>query len=204
MQLVCLDGVPCGFCARPDRPDIAYAIYLANPADSPADPAKRERRTRSQHIEAPTTSMRPGPSRRPKVSLRSQHRFGFRSPPRLELATSSLRPLPPDALSVRPALAFQVPIRSLSHGCSAVLRGRISRSPAFRFVSLLRIYPSDPVPVITCTSDPPILFFPLGSMSRRRRPLSSGPEVPFRASRAIFRCLYILRHGPGRDSDLGI
>jgi len=115
-------------------------------------------------IEAPTTSMRPGPLRRPKVSPRSQHRFGFRSPPRLELATSSLWPLPPDALSVRPTLAFQVPIRSLSHGCSAVWRGRISRSPAPRFVSLLRNYPSDPVPVIACTSDPPILFFPLGFM----------------------------------------
>ena len=148
--------------------------------------------------------MRPGPSRRPKVSPRSQHRFGFRSPPRLELATSSLRPLPPDALSIQPALAFQVPIRSLSHGCSAVLCGWISRSPAPRFVSLLRIYPSDPVPVIACTSKPSILFFLLSSMSRRRRPLSSGPEVPFRASRAIFRCLYILRHGPGRDSGLGI
>jgi len=116
-------------------------------------------------IEAPTTSMRPGPSRRPKVSPRSQHRFGFRSPPRLELVTSSLRPLPPDTLSVRPALAFQVSIRLLSHGCSAVLRGRISRSPALHFVSLLRIYPSDPVPVIAYTSNPFILFFPLGSMS---------------------------------------
>jgi len=155
-------------------------------------------------IKAPTTSMRPGPSRRPKVSPRSQHRFGFRSPPRLELATSSSRPLPPDALSVRPALALQVPIRSLSHGRSAVLRGRISRSPALRFVSLLRIYPSDPIPVIAYTSNPFILFFPLSSMSQHRRPLSSGPEVPFRASRALFRCLYILRHGPGRDSGLGI
>jgi len=102
-------------------------------------------------IEAPTTSMRPGPSRRPKVSPRSQHQFGFRSPPRLELATSGSWPLPPDALSVRPALAFQVPIRSPSHGCSAMWRGWISRSPALRFVSLLRIYPSDPVPVIACT-----------------------------------------------------
>jgi len=111
-------------------------------------------------IEAPTTSVRPGPSRRPKVLPRSQHWFGFRSPPRLELATSSSRPLPPDALSVRPALAFQVPIRSLSHGCSAVLRGRISRSPMPRFVSLLRNYPSDPVPVITCTLDPPHSFLP--------------------------------------------
>jgi len=123
---------------------------------------------------------------------------------RLELATSSSRPLPPDALSVRPALAFQVPIRSLSHGCSAVLRSRISRSPALRFVSLLHIYPSDPVPVIAYASNPFILFFPLGSTSRRQRPLSSGPEVPFRASRALFRCLFILRHGPGRDSGLGI
>jgi len=139
-----------------------------------------------------------------KVSPRSQHRFGFRSPPRLELVTSSSQPLPPNALSVRPALAFQVPIRSLSHGCSAVLRGRISRSPALRFMSLLRIYPSDPVPVIAYMSNPFILFFPLGSMSRRRRPLSSGPEVLFRASRALFRCLFILRHGPGRNSGLGI
>ena len=155
-------------------------------------------------IEAPTTSMRLGPSRRPKVSPRSQHRFGFRSPPRLELATSSSQPLPPHTLSVRPALAFQVPIRSLSHGCSAVWCGWISRSPAFCFVSLLCIYSSDPVPVIACTSDPPILFFPLGSMSRRRRPLSSSSEVLFRASHALFRCLYILRHGPSRDSDLGI
>jgi len=103
-----------------------------------------------------------------KVSPRSQHRFGFSSPLRLELATSSLRPLPPDALSVRPTLAFQVPIRSLPHGCSAMLRGRISRSPALRFVSLFRIYPSDPVPVITYTSNPFILFFPLGSMSQHR------------------------------------
>jgi len=37
-----------------------------------------------------------------------------------------------------------------------------------------------------------------GSLS----PVSS--EMPFRASRALFRCLYILRHGPGRDSGLGI
>jgi len=155
-------------------------------------------------IEAPTTLRQPGPSRRPKVSPRSQHWFGFRSPPRLELATSSSRPLPPDALSIWPALVFQVPIRSLSHSCSAVLCGWISHSPAPRFVSLLRNYPSDPVPVIACTSKPPILFFPLGSMLRRQRPLSSGPEVPFRASRAIFCCLYILRHGPGRDSGLGI
>jgi len=117
-------------------------------------------------IEAPTTSMRPGPSRRPKVSPQSQHQFGFRSPPRLKLTTSSSRPLPPDALSFWPALAFQVLIRSLSHGCSAMLRGWISRSPAPRFVSLLRIYPSDPVPVIACTSKPSILFFPLGSMSQ--------------------------------------
>jgi len=115
-------------------------------------------------IKAPTTLMRPGPSRRPKVSPRSQHRFGFRSPPRLELATSSSRPLPPDTLSIWPALAFQVPIRSLSHGCSAVLCGWTSRSPAPRFVSLLCNHPSDPVPVIACTSKPPILFFPLGSM----------------------------------------
>jgi len=111
-------------------------------------------------VEAPTTSMRPGPSRRQKVLPRSQHWFGFRSPPRLELVTSSSRPLPPDALSVRPALAFQVPIRSLSHGCSAVWCGWISRSPASRFMSLLRIYPSDPVPVIACTSDPPHSFLP--------------------------------------------
>jgi len=119
-------------------------------------------------IEVPTTSTRPGPLRRPKVSPRSQHRFGFRSPLQLELVTSSSRPLPPDALSVRPALAFQVLIRSLSHSCSAVLRGWTSRSPAPRFVSLLRIYPSDLVPAITCTSKPPFLFFLLGSMSRRR------------------------------------
>jgi len=111
-------------------------------------------------VEAPTTSMRPGPSRHPKVSPRSQHWFGFRSPPRLELATSSSWPLPLDALSVRPALAFQVPIRLLSHGCSAVWRGWISCSPAFRFVSLLRIYPLDPVPVIACMSDPPHSFLP--------------------------------------------
>jgi len=80
-------------------------------------------------IKAPATSMRLGPLRRPKVSPRSQHRFGFRSPPRLKLTTSSSRPLPPDALSIRPALAFQVPIRLLSHGCSAVWRSWISRSP---------------------------------------------------------------------------
>jgi len=83
-------------------------------------------------IEAPTTSMRLGPSRRPKVSPRSQHRFGFRSPPRLELATSSSQPLPPHTLSVRPALAFQVPIRSLSHGCSAVPPCPVS-CPSFVF-----------------------------------------------------------------------
>jgi len=29
--LMRLGGVPCGFCARPDRPDVAYAIHLTNP-----------------------------------------------------------------------------------------------------------------------------------------------------------------------------
>ena len=149
--------------------------------------------------------MRPGPLRHPKVSPRSQHRFGFRSPPQLKLTTSSSWPLPPDALSVRPALAFQVPIRSLSHSCSAVLRGWTSRFPAPRFMSFPHYLPFGPCPYHhVYVENPPILFFPLGSMSRRRRPLSSSPEVPFRASHATFRCLYVLRHGPGRHSGLGI
>jgi len=111
-------------------------------------------------IEAPTTSMRPGPSRRPKVSPRSQHRFGFRSPPRLELATSSSRPLPPDALSVRPALAFQVPIRSLSHGCSAVLHGRISRSPRAPFRVPPSYLPFGPRPCHRICVEPLHSFLP--------------------------------------------
>jgi len=180
-------AVPCGFCARPDHLDIAYAIHLANPADFPSNPQSaneepghntlRHSPSRRAHdIEAPMTSTQPGPLRRPKVSPRSQHRFGFRSPPQLKLATSSSRPLPPDALSIWPTLVFPVPIRSFSYGCSAVLCGWTSRSPAPRFMSLLRIYPSDPVPAIACMSKPPILFFPLGSMSRHRQPLSSGPR----------------------------
>jgi len=95
-----VNAVPCGFCARPDRPDIAYANHLANPADSPSDPqsaneepgpntSRRLPSRRTHDIEAPTTSTRPGPSRHPKVSPRSQHRFQVRSPPRLELVTSS-------------------------------------------------------------------------------------------------------------------
>jgi len=119
-------------------------------------------------IEVPTTSTRPGPSKRPKVSPQSQHRFGFRSPPQLELVTPSSRPLPPNTPSARPALAFQVPIRSFSHGCSAVLRSWASRSPCPHCMSLLRIYPLDPVPTIAYTlKPPPILFFPLGFVSRR-------------------------------------
>jgi len=141
------------------------------------------------------TSMRPGPSRHPKVSPRSQHRFGFRSPPRLEHATSSSRPLPPDALSVRPALAFQVPIRSLSHGCSAVLRGRISRSPrsvscpsfifTLRTLSLsshIRRTPSffSSRSVLCCDADDP---FPPAPRCRSRHHVPSshwgqGPKYP--------------------------
>jgi len=171
-------SVPCGFCARPDCPDIVYANHPANPADSPSNlrsvnkepgcnTSRRSPSRRAHDIEAPTTLTRPGPSRRPKISPRSRHWFGFRSPPRLKLVTSSSRPLPPDTLSVWPTLAFPVPIRSFSHSCSAVLHGWTSRSPTPRCVSLLRIYPSDPVPTIVCTLKPPILFFPLGSMSRR-------------------------------------
>jgi len=111
-------------------------------------------------IEAPTTLMRPGPSRCPKVSPRSQHRFGFRSPPRLELATSGSRPLPPDALSVRPALVFQVPIRSLSHGCSAVWRGWISRSPCAPFRVPPPYLPFGPCPCHRMYVEPPHSFLP--------------------------------------------
>jgi len=102
--------------------------------------------------------MQPGPLKCPKVSPRSQHCFGFRSPPRLELATPSSQTLPPDSPSAQPALAFQVPIRSFSHGCSAVLRSWASRSPRPRCVSLLRIYPSDPVPTIAYMLKPPPFF----------------------------------------------
>jgi len=59
--------VPCGFCARPDRLDIAYAIYLANPADSPADP-------RSANEEPSRNTLRRPPSRRAH-DHRSAHDF---------------------------------------------------------------------------------------------------------------------------------
>ena len=54
-------------CARPDCPDIAYAIHLANPADSPADP-------RSANEEPGRNTLRCPPSRCAHNS-RSAHNF---------------------------------------------------------------------------------------------------------------------------------
>jgi len=59
--------VPCGFCARPDRPDIAYANHPANPAESPSDP-------RSANEEPSRNTSRRPPSRRAH-DHRSAHDF---------------------------------------------------------------------------------------------------------------------------------
>jgi len=93
-------------------------------------------------IEAPTTSMRPGPSRHPKVSPQSQHRFGFRSPPRLKLATSGSRPLPPDAVRVATGPGRQTS-RQLKRGgvypCCEVFQRRTEDEGGGRNESATRI-----------------------------------------------------------------
>jgi len=141
------------------------------PCRFPLRPAKCEQRTQLQHIKVPTVPTRSRPSKRPRLrrdrglrgAQRSCHDRNTGSglgPLRDSNSRPRVRDTPPDAPSAWPALASQVPIRSLSHDCSAVLRGWTSRSPAPRFVSFPRYLPFGPCPYHRMYVETPHSFLP--------------------------------------------
>jgi len=146
------------------------------PCRFPRRPAKRERRTRSQHIEAPTVPTRSQPSKRPQLRCdrglrgaqrsRRDHNTGSGLGP-LRDSNSRPRVCSPFLSTLFRSACFSVPGPD-EVAFSRLLSHVVRLDQPFPRV-LFRVPPSY-LPFGPCpchrmyVGPPPILFFPLGSM----------------------------------------